>query len=85
MDDDEDLLFADGFDAALLGIGRRCGQPDIAVYSITLAIGILMARDGMTEEDAREHLEFNSIGAWVGKQTPIWVESVDITDGLLPA
>ena len=85
VDDDEDLLFADGFDAALLGIGRRCGQPDIAVYSITLAIGILMARDGMTEEDAREHLEFNSIGAWVGKQTPIWVESVDITDGLLPA
>jgi len=82
---DDDLLLADGFDAALIGIGRRCGQPDLAVYSITLAIGILMARDHMTEEDAREYLEYNSIGAWVGERTPIWIESASITDGHLPA
>ena len=29
---DDDILVADGFEAALLGVGRRCGQPDIAVY-----------------------------------------------------
>ena len=66
---------ADGFNEALIGVGRRCGEPDLAVYSIPLAIDILMTRDQMTEDDAREYLEYNSIGAWVGENTPIWVES----------
>lgn len=75
---DDGLLLADGFDDALIGLGRRCGEPDLAVYSIPLAIDILMTRDHMTEDDAREYLEFNSIGAWVGKRTPIWVESASL-------
>ena len=28
----EELLLADGFEAALIGTGERCGQPTIAVY-----------------------------------------------------
>jgi hypothetical protein len=69
-----DALTADGFDEALIGIARRCGQPDLAVYDIDKCIQILVERDGMTEEQAREYLEFNSIGAWVGDSTPIWLE-----------
>ena len=72
------MLFADGLDAAFVGVARRCGQPDLAVYSIPLAIRVLVQRDGMSEEEAREYLEFNSIGAWVGEETPIWMEAMDL-------
>ncbi len=71
---DAELLLAEDLDDALIGIGRRCGQPDLAIYSIPLAIGILMRRDGMDPDEAREYLEFNAINAWVGDRTPVWVE-----------
>ena len=31
-DENPDALFADGFDNALIGVARRCGQPSLAVY-----------------------------------------------------
>ena len=74
MDIDEDLLLADGFEGALIGVGPRCGQPNLAVYSIPLALGILVDRDGMTIEEAREYLEFNVLGAWVGDRSPMWID-----------
>jgi hypothetical protein len=72
------MLLADGLDEAFIGVGRRCGQKDVAVYSIPKAIDLLVTRDGMTAEDAEEYLEFNSIGAWVGDETPIWMEAMDM-------
>jgi len=69
-----DALLADGFDDALIGIAQRCGQPVLAVYDIDKCVDVLMKRDAMTYEEAREYLEFNSIGAWVGEHTPIWLE-----------
>jgi len=74
------MLFADGLEEAFVGVARRCGQPDLAVYSIPLAIRVLVQRDGMSEEEAREYLEFNSIGAWVGEETPIWLEVIQMSD-----
>jgi len=74
------ILLADGLEGALIGLGRRCSQPDVAVYSIPKAIAVLVRRDGMSEEDAREYLEFNSIGAWVGAATPIWVEAMTLDE-----
>ena len=68
------MLLADGLEAAFLGVGRRCGQKDVAVYSIPKAIDLLVTRDGMSAEEAEEYLEFNSIGAWVGDETPVWLE-----------
>ena len=32
-DENPKALYADGFDGALVGIARRCGQPSLAVYS----------------------------------------------------
>ena len=72
--DDDDILLADGFEDAFIGIGHRCGQPDVAIYSIPAAIEVLMTRDHVTREDAEEYLAFNSIGAWVGTRTPVWVD-----------
>ena len=74
------MLFADGLEEGFVGVARRCGQPDLAVYSIPLAIRVLVQRDGMSEEEAREYLEFNSIGAWGGEETPIWLEVIQMSD-----
>ena len=68
------MLMADGFEDAYIGVARRCGQPDLAVYSVRKCISLLVRRDGMSQEDAAEYLEFNSIGCWAGELTPIWLE-----------
>ena len=72
------MLLADGLEEAFIGVGRRYGQKDVAVYSIPKAIDVLVKRDGMSVEEADEYLEFNSIGAWVGEETPLWLESMDL-------
>ena len=71
------MLEADGLKKAFLGIGRRCGQPDIAVYSIPKCIEALMEDDGMSYEDAVDCLEFNTLEAWVRPETPIFVQPHD--------
>ena len=67
------MLVADGFDGAIIGVARRCGQPDLVAYSYERCVEILIDRDGATYEEAVEHLEFNVVGAWVGEETPIFV------------
>lgn len=66
------MLKADGLDDALIGVGRRCGEDEILVYSVRKCLEILM-RHGATYEEALEHFEFNISGAWVGPETPMWV------------
>lgn len=76
--DGEIYLRADGFDDALIGFvwPKETGLKT-AVYSISGCIDVLMARDGMTEEDADDHFYFNVSGAYVGVQTPFFVDSCD--------
>ena len=74
------ILKADGFDDAILGLGRRCSQPDLLVYVVDKCVDILM-EDGMTQEEAMEYFEFNVVGAWMGEGTPIFfllAESITI-------
>jgi hypothetical protein len=65
-------LFADGFEEALLGIGIHFSK-HVAIYSYSRCISILMDRDGMTEEEADEYMDFNVLGAYVGEYTPIFL------------
>lgn len=44
------------------------------IYSVEKMINIFMYRDGMTYDEAREYIDYNIIGAYVGKQTPIYLE-----------
>lgn len=67
------MLTADGLDAAIIGIGQRCGQPDLVVYDIHKVIDILVERDGMTHDEAAEFFDFNIGGGWHGEGTPIWM------------
>ena len=66
-------LYADEFEAAMLGPLRRCGQPTLVAYSYAKAVEVLMSRDGMEYEEAVEWMECNVVGAWMGEHTPAWL------------
>jgi len=68
-------LGADGFEAALIGYGTQFST-DLAIYDYEKCIIILIKRDGMTDEEAREYMEYNVCGAWVGKNTPIFLRNL---------
>lgn len=73
-----EALTPDGFERAVIGYcSRGRGGPVVAVVSVQDAIEILMLRDEISYDSAREYLEFNSIGAWVGPMTPIWMDGPD--------
>jgi hypothetical protein len=76
MNDDKPLL-ADGFDSAVLGLSRGTLGADVAVYSIDRCIDILVKRDGMSEEEAIEFMNFNVLDAYMGPMTPIFVYEMD--------
>tara|TARA_Y100000310_G_scaffold217316_1_gene218391 strand:- start:225 stop:473 length:249 start_codon:yes stop_codon:yes gene_type:complete len=67
-----DLLFADGFDDAIIGVSRTFNKISIA-YDTIRCLHILMTREGMSEIDALEHFEYNIVGAYVGDYTPTFV------------
>ena len=69
---EENILLADGFNEALIGTGERAGSLPVAVYDRQKCIDILCKQD-MSREEAEEYFDFNVIGAYVGKQTPIFV------------
>ena len=72
-DCDEEILLADGFEDAFLGVAERCGGPSVAVYDYELAMAVLVRRDGLSEEEADEYLQFNVIGAYAGPNTPYFL------------
>lgn len=70
--EENECLLADGFDSALIGITE--GINPVAVYDINRMIECLIRKEEMTPEDAREYIEFNVVGAYVGEKTPIYVD-----------
>ena len=75
-------LLCDGFDAALIGTVERCGQPTLACYDVDTMVEVLIARDGMEADEAREYLEFNVIGAWMGPGTPVFLRRMAADDAV---
>jgi len=65
---DEDLLIADGFDEAVLGIEENTMR---IIYSVSKCLEIIEAQ-GMPEQEALEHFYFNVQGSYVGEKTPIF-------------
>jgi len=70
-EENPNALFADNFDEALIGISRRCGQPSLAVYSVTKCLDVLQKE--MSYQDAVEYFEFNVLNTWLGDGTPIFL------------
>jgi len=71
-DREESFLLADGLEEAFIGIGYQFNTP-LAIYSKSKAIQCLMDK-GMDEEQAYEYFDYNVAGAYVGEQTPIFLE-----------
>lgn len=74
--DDEFLKF-DGFDDAVVGIciSHWRNETGILVYDYQKMVETLVQRDGMEPDEAEEFLHFNTLGAYVGEQTPIVVRT----------
>ena len=69
---DLELLKADGFDDAIIGIDL---SSEIIVYDVDMMTNILIS-DGMEELDAIEYLEYNVLNAYVGEKTPIYINCI---------
>jgi len=72
--EDYSILLADGLDEAFIGIGWQFNTP-LAVYDRDKCMEILESQ-GMTTEEAQEYFYFNTQGAYVGEQTPIFLERI---------
>jgi hypothetical protein len=72
-ENNDEVMFADGFEDALIGtVSGACRQP-VACYDYQKCVDILVKRDKMTEEEAEEYISFNVTGAYMGELTPLFV------------
>tara|TARA_Y100000004_G_scaffold156415_1_gene181547 strand:- start:169 stop:441 length:273 start_codon:yes stop_codon:yes gene_type:complete len=72
---EEECLLADGYDDALIGITE--GMNPVAVYNTDKCIEILMRDDELTHEEALDHFYYNTVGAYVGEKTPLFLRMID--------
>lgn len=73
-------LLADGFEKALLGFGHQHSKL-LAIYDYNKCVDILIERDGMTDEEAIEHMDYNVVGSYMGEYTPVFIDTnIDIND-----
>ena len=68
------LTLMDGFDDAFMGVGMSFSQDKMAVYDYDKVIEILVNEDEMTYDEAVEYFDFNIIGAYIGKETPVFIK-----------
>lgn len=71
LDYADDILLADGFDEAFIGIVKGAGHEPKACYDQDKCIKILM-EEGLSEEDAVDHFDY-IIGSYVGSFSPMFL------------
>ena len=77
------MLKIDGHDDAVLGPALIWGNGErisVLVYDAEAIRTTLMERDNMDADEAREYIEFNIEGAYMGPDTPILVWPDDLWD-----
>ena len=72
----DQALLCDGLEDAIIGIAERCGEEPVVVYDRDRCIELFQYQ-GMTEEEAKIYFDYNVIGSWVGKGTPIFMTRYD--------
>lgn len=70
-EDGDGTLYADGFEDAFVGFVYQFNRR-LAVYDWNKCLSVLMERDGMSEWDAIEYMDFNVTCAWMGEYTPVF-------------
>ena len=71
------VVFADGLDAAFLGIGEQFNRL-VAVYDLDAVRELLMG-GGMSYDDAREYIAHNITGSSVGACTPVFLQRMPLS------
>jgi len=66
-----DMLFADGFDEALIGTVTTFNST-VALYDRAKCIAILTRE--MTEEEAEEYFDYSVTGSYMGENTPAFAD-----------
>ena len=72
-DDEPEMLFADGYDSAIVGVVWD-GERTRVVYTTEKILAILMEQ-GMTYDEASEYFDFNVAGSHMGVYTPLYLET----------
>ena len=68
-----EVLQADGFDDAIIGLEPLSGK---LIYDISKMVEVLL-EEGLSHEDAIEHLDFNVLNAYVGENTPLYIHTIE--------
>ena len=75
------MIALDGFEEAVIGKLRRCGQEDILVYDYDKCVLIVMANFNCTYDDAVDYVEYNVVNGWMGDSTPGFLEREEFSNG----
>jgi len=73
-----DALLCDGFDEAIIGLAERINLGPVVAYDVDKMLEIMVERDGMTYEEAMEYFDYNILGAWMGENTPVYIQTYRI-------
>jgi len=66
----EGAVVFDGCDEAIVGYASRINFEPVVVYSYNLLVQVFI-KQGMTEDEAIEWVDYNVVGSWVGERTPL--------------
>lgn len=84
QDSEESVMLYDNYEDAFVGLGYQQYKGPVAIYDAKKCVEILIeeymldpdceSRE-MAEQMAVEYFEYNSVGAWYGEGTPIFMSS----------
>jgi hypothetical protein len=72
---ENEILVMEEHENALLGLAFRCGAV-VAVYDRDAIVENLIV-EGLTSEEAEDHVGYNIEGGWVGENTPWLLERLE--------
>jgi hypothetical protein len=70
------------YDECIVGVGYRCNSGPVLAYAMDKIIQKHVVEDGMSEEEASEFFHFNTLGAWMGEGTPIFIDALGKEDSM---
>jgi hypothetical protein len=71
------VISADGLEEAAIGVAKNPEVGEmVLVYSIERCLEILQETNDWTLDEAMEYFDFNTLGAYAGKGSPIFVHLI---------
>jgi len=71
---ESEILKCDGYDDCILGYDYNWDGNIRLIYSIKAILDKMVKEDGISDDEAIEHFEFNFRSGYHGEKTPIWCQ-----------